>query len=116
MHQIDSKGVQSDSSNIANACEEWQDLLLNEDLNMHKELIVQRCNQALTPYHYLANILHPKYRGRKLSGDKEEMAKEHLLDSRPELLPALCQFQTGDSQVPNSLNSPVCIDQMHPVA
>ena len=69
---------------------------------MHKELIVQRCNQALTPYHYLANILHPKYSGRKLSGDNEEMAKEHLLDSRPELLPALSQFQTGDSQVPKS--------------
>ena len=31
-------------------------------------------------------------------------------------LSQLCQFQTGDSQVPNSLNSPVCIEEMHPVA
>jgi hypothetical protein len=57
--------LQSDSSTIADACEVWLDLLQHPDLQQYNDKVLTRFNQAMTPVHYLSNLLHPKYRGKK---------------------------------------------------
>ena len=56
-------GLQSDSASIADACEVWMDLLQEEDLAPYLKTVEKQFNQAMTPSHFLANILHPRYRG-----------------------------------------------------
>ena len=53
--------LQSDTTMIADACEQWCVILLHTDnvLEPHKAKITKRFNQAMTPTHYLANMLHP---------------------------------------------------------
>jgi hypothetical protein len=52
--------LQSDSSTLADACETWIDLLQNSDLQTYKDKVHHRFQKAMTPTHYLANILHSK--------------------------------------------------------
>lgn len=55
--------LQSDSSSIADACEIWLDLIKTKELEPYKDKVDKRFKQAMTPSHFLANILHPMYKG-----------------------------------------------------
>jgi len=61
--------IQSDSCTIADTVEIWKTLetdlaLVNRDA---KQKFKKRLEQALSPYHFLANIMHPKFRGQSLT-------------------------------------------------
>jgi len=61
--------IQSDSCTIADTVEIWKTLetdlaLVNGDA---KQKFKKRLEQALSPYHFLANIMHPKFRGQSLT-------------------------------------------------
>ena len=58
--------LQSDSSTIADACEIWLNLLQHTDLQSYQAKVKNRFKQAMTPSHYLSNLLHPVYRGKNL--------------------------------------------------
>ena len=85
--------LQSEESNIADTCEEWNMLLEVEELSYHKCKIKERYRQAVTPIHLLANILHPKYMGQGLTSKQQEEARNVLIEQNPSLLPQLYQFQ-----------------------
>ena len=72
--------LQSDYTNIADACETWINLLQNDDLQPHRVQIQKRFDQAMTPNHFLAHCLHPKYRGRNLTAE-QLLGAHHLLIS-----------------------------------
>jgi len=58
---VEMDSLQSDTATIADACEQWCAILLNTDnvLELQKAKIMKKFNQAMTPKHYLANMLHP---------------------------------------------------------
>ena len=95
--------LQSDSSTIADACETWIDLLQNSGLQTY---MLHRFQQAMTPTHYLANILHvhPQYRGKLLLPDQVSSAQDLLLQTNPDMLPDdLLSFMTDSLEISNTL-------------
>ena len=97
--------LQSDSSTIADACaaETWIYLLQNSGLQTYKDKVLHRFQQAMTPTHYLANILHPQYRGKLLLPDQVSSAQDLLLQTNPDMLPDLLSFMTDSLEIPNTL-------------
>ena len=57
---------------IADACEEWLSLLTADALKPHLMTVMKRFEEAVTDYHFLANFLHLKYKGKHLSEACEE--------------------------------------------
>ena len=104
--------LQSDESNIADTCEEWNKLLEVEELSSYKGKITKRYKQAITPIHLLANILHPKYMGQRLSYEQQEEARSILIEQNASLLPLLYLFQAKAEPFPTSIFS--CTDTLKP--
>ena len=50
-------------------------------------------DQATTPSNFLANLLHPRYMGQKLSAEQQEVARQLLNTHHPTLLPLTLAFQ-----------------------
>ena len=74
--------------------------------------------EVVTDNHFLANLLHPKYKGKQLS-EAEEAAWQlllKLLPEHPEVIADLCAFTAGSDPFPASLLSSACVDRMSPVA
>ena len=84
--------LQSDKSSIATACEQWLELLNCPDLQQHRQKIQKRCDQVLTPAHYLANLLHPEYRGKLLNAQQKIDAQHKLVEIDADLLPEFLAF------------------------
>ncbi|KAK2147191.1 hypothetical protein LSH36_564g00003 [Paralvinella palmiformis] len=97
--------LQSNTTTNADHCEQWCAILLHTDnvLEPHKAKITKRFNQAMRPTHYLANTLHPIYRGRNLRPEHIETVQEYVLEENPELLPELCRLQTDNITLPKAL-------------
>jgi hypothetical protein len=96
--------LQSDSSTLADACETWIDLLQNSDLQTYKDKVHHRFQKAMTPTHYLANILHSQYRGKLLLPDQVSSAQDLLLQTNPDMLPDdLLSFMTDSLEISNTL-------------
>ena len=95
--------IQSDSSTLSDACETWIDLLQNSDLQTYKDKVLHRLQKAMTPTHYLANILHSQYRGKLLLPDQVSSAQDLLFQTTPDMLPDLLSFMTDSLEIPNTL-------------
>ena len=95
--------LQSDSSTIADACETWIDLLQNSDLQTYKDKVHQRFQKAMTPAHYLANVLHSQYWGKLLLPDQVSSAQDLLFQTTPDMLPDLLSFMTDSLEISNTL-------------
>ena len=67
--------LQFDSSSIVDACHSWLKLTKDELLHPYKGIVHDQFNQAMTPYHFLAVCLHPKFRGKGL--DDEHLESVH---------------------------------------
>jgi len=73
---------------------------------------------AIQPVHYLANMLHPRYRGAKLSVNQLEEARQWIADSYPELLPLVINFHTSDDATlyTQSFFTPKVTSKLDPVS
>lgn len=63
VHTLLNPNLQSDTSTIAEACEVWPDLLVNDILQPFDKMLKKRFDQAMIAVHFLDNILHSKFRG-----------------------------------------------------
>ena len=71
MKQLSSIGMaldklQNDSTYLADAVEIWKDVLDCKDIEHYKEQFHTRAYQALEPFHFRANMMHPQYMGKRL--------------------------------------------------
>jgi len=108
--------LQSDNATIADACEEWLSLLRADALKPHLTTVMKRFTEAVTDNHFVANLLHPEYKGMS---EAEEAAWQLLLKlhpEHPEVTADLCAFTTGSDPFPTSLLRSACVDRMSPVA
>ena len=106
--------LQSDYTSIADACETWISLLQNELLQPHRTKIQKRFDQAMTPNHFLANCLHPKYRGRHLTPEQLLSAHQLLLSKDPNMMLNLCSFQAEAGPFPVTMFHEACINKLEP--
>ncbi|KAJ9577503.1 hypothetical protein L9F63_005876 [Diploptera punctata] len=67
--------MHAEKANISDSVELWIDLRECAGLQMHKDSIQRRMSEAVLPIHYLANVMNPKYVGRRLSSDQENQAE-----------------------------------------
>ena len=95
--------LQSDTSTIADSCEICLDLLQSPSLAPYSDKVRHRFRQAMTPTHYLANLLHPMYRGKKLDSDHTNSAQEILLEIDVDSVPELLNFMLDSLPIPKTL-------------
>ena len=48
-------------------------------LKPYATIVMKRSQEAVTDHHLLANLLHPTYKGKKLSEAQEEAARQLFL-------------------------------------
>ena len=55
----------------------------------------ERAAQAITPAHYSANLIDPRYRGRKLTVQETDDAMEYINQHFPEVIGTILQYKAG---------------------
>ena len=88
----------AENTNISDSVELWMDLIECADLEMHKDSIQRRMNEAVLPIHYLANVMNPKYVGQRLSPDQENQAESWLTSKHPEWRVPFLAFKIKDKK------------------
>lgn len=88
--------VQRDGSSIADAVAAWK--LLEEKLpclddRVLKQKFKARYDQAITPAHTLAYLLHPQYEGSSLSSKERDEALVYANTKYAHLVPTVMKFQ-----------------------
>ena len=68
----------------------------------------------MTPSHFLANILHPLYRGKNLKPDQITSAQDLLQEQYPELIPRLLKFMCNKANLSKTLTSETTINNVAP--
>jgi len=106
--------LQGDSTSIATAVEIWYNLLNNDILFSKRTLIEKRMKSVLTPAHYLANMMHPKYLGKHLSEDSESLAEEWISQKHPTFFAHCLAFKIPDGEYfPKSMFKPEVLDKLN---
>lgn len=96
---------QSDTCTIGEATEVWLDLInqLKNEGDMIKIKTVKRFEMATTPAHYLANILDPRYEGKKLDKSQMNKALDFVAKYHPEVMPDLIEYLAHSGPYKNFL-------------
>ena len=92
--------LESDSTNIADACHTWSNLLRNEELKPHSAAVKRRFEQAISHWHLVAYLLHPKYRGENLNFEQKEKARALLLKINPLFVTDAINFELKEAPFP----------------
>lgn len=92
--------LQKDTANIADATHEWLALLQNDILKPHAQAVMNRFNQAILPHHMFAYLMHPTYKGERLSNEQKETARKWIEEKNSDLLPAVIFFETESGPYP----------------
>jgi len=72
--------------------------------------VTKRFKEAVTDYHFLANLLHPKFRGKNLSAEAAESAYQLLISLHPKTIGDLYAFTEEAAPFPPSLLSTSCVE------
>ena len=105
--------LQGDQMSIADACEVWLELFDNQFLvETHMAKLQVRFDQAMTSSNFLANLLHPRYMGQKLSAEQQEIARQLPNTQHPTLLPLTLAFQAKTLPFPPLFFSETCTSSM----
>ena len=94
--------VQGDNATLADACRAW--LSLTEDTNLapYHDAVIKRMSSYLQPFHYLAYMTHPMYKGELLNDEQREAARTWLFQKQPNFLAFLIAFEAESAPYPKS--------------
>lgn len=98
--EVISKGLdalQDDKATLSTAVEVWLDILENPSLSSYLPMLEKRFSENMEPFHFLANMTDPKYFGKRLTSEQEEMAEQWLADMYPNFLPYVLKLKLKDS-------------------
>ncbi|XP_065641917.1 uncharacterized protein LOC136073741 [Hydra vulgaris] len=88
--------AQSNKCKIADVVEVWKNLenkLLCKSEKVIQNKFKKRYDKAVTPSHFLANLLHPHYQGRKLNEIEKNTALEYANLQYPHIIPTVMKFR-----------------------
>ncbi|KAM4023539.1 uncharacterized protein ACNLHF_028214 [Anomaloglossus baeobatrachus] len=111
--------MQKDTATIADATEVWKDLegsldLLNLSNNV-KVAIQHRKDQALKEEHYLANFLHPIYRGKKLSEAEINSAMEWLANTNHDIVATVLKLKCESAPFQKHMFADNVVNELKPL-
>lgn len=78
-------------------------------------LNAERLDQALSPCHLLANIVHPKYRGKSLTDAQYETAMDWATAEHENIIPDLINFKAEAGPFPKFLFKDNVVQTVKPV-
>lgn len=112
--------VQKDACTIGEATEIWISLLLefgtDEDVK-EKEVscLKKRFEMAMTPAHFLAHILDPRFRGATLDQEHIDSAMEYLENYHPTVMPEVIKYRAKVSPFKEYLFSKHALEDVKPL-
>ncbi|XP_011860419.1 PREDICTED: uncharacterized protein LOC105557715 [Vollenhovia emeryi] len=112
--------IQAETCTIGEVTQIW--LNLSEDIKEETftqqeiQCFQNRFNMAITPPHYLANLLDHRFRGQKLSQDQLEEALEYAATYHAEAMPFIINYQSKCSPFREFLFSPQNIENVSPLS
>jgi len=106
--------LQGEKANVSEACHTWLGLIEEESLQACKSIVSTRMNKALKPFHFFAYLMDHKYRGKRLSPEQREIAREWLKNIQVENFPFVIAFEAEASPYPATYFSAAAVT-MHPV-
>lgn len=111
--------VQRDSCTIADAVNIWKtlesDLALTSRDTDKKQKFKKRIQQALSPYHYLANITHPRYRGKSLTTDEFDIGMNVVLTQHSTVVADIINLKAESSPFSRYMFEEAVTSSVHPV-
>ena len=102
--------LQGYTATIADAFEIWADLTNEEKLNQYSKQLNKRILQFNETCHYLANLLHHIYRGKKLKPEHITESHVYVFDICPKAVPDLMAFMSENIQLPPSMTSKTTLE------
>lgn len=112
--------IQKDTCTISEATEIWINLQREfegegfTDADIHQ--CERRMDMAMTPYHYLANLLDHRFRGEKLNPNQLEMAMEYVHLYHPEALAIIINYQAKTFPFKEYLFTIHSVENVKPIA
>lgn len=88
--------MQCDTTMLAEAVEIWKELegtILSLGIREVTRKFKSRYNQAITPAHLVANLIHPIQRGKSLTDDEKDAALEYASQKWPSIMSMIIKFQ-----------------------
>ena len=80
-------------------------------LKPHLKTIKARFLHIIQPFHFLAYIIHPTFRGAQLSDSQREEANRWIMAQHPEFLPLLIASDTQSAPFPQSFFTEAMLKQ-----
>ena len=116
--------VQRNTCTIGEATEIWLELLeafeteqANGEFSVSDtNKVKERMEMALTPAHFLANLLDHRFRGNKLTQEQIETGMEYVETYHPEALPIIINYQAKCVPFKPYMFSKHLIDNVKPLA
>ena len=91
--------IQRDNTIISDTVEVWKQLYECLQSTQQPPQVLrkvdERAAQAITPAHYSANLIDPRYRGRKLTVQETDDAMEYINQHFPEVIGTILQYKAG---------------------
>lgn len=106
--------LQRDSSTIADVTNEFLTILKSEELGIYNKCLQKRFDECITPAHILSYMLHPKYMGKGLTSDQEELARKWVNYIDKNFLPLIVKFSIKASPFPDTYFSDAIINNLSP--
>lgn len=97
--------VQRDNCTIADAVNIWKQLETDLPLETRdtKQKFKKRIQQALSAHHFLANVMHPSFRGQSLTDKEAESAVELAETQHEAIVPDLINLKAQSSPFPKNM-------------
>lgn len=103
---------------VSDATEEWIDLL-NGIKNVCTDTEIKYCEKrlqlALTPAHYLSNILDPRYCGKKLESWQVDLGMEFISANSVEIMPEILAYKARATPFKLYLFSESTVNKVKPI-
>jgi len=88
--------IQKDSCTLSDAIDVWKDLLdfFEKNCNSNEvEKLKDRYDMAVTPPHFLANMLDPKHNGSRLSEEESDSTLQYIYSYHPNIMAEVINYQ-----------------------
>ncbi|KAL4154529.1 hypothetical protein QTP88_000387 [Uroleucon formosanum] len=111
--------IKKDSCTLSETIDVWKDLLeffeKNCNLNEVKKL-KDRYDMAVTPPHFLANVLDPKHNGSRLSEEESDSALQYIYSYHPNIMAEIINYQAQCGPFKPYLFHPDTVKSISPMA
>lgn len=113
--------IQRDCCTISEATEIWIEIINHFKLQQNNfvesdlHCVLQRFKMAMTPAHYLANLLDHRFRGLQLSQEQLDEAMEYVNSYHPAAMPDVMSYRAKTSPFKNYFFSEESIKNVKPI-